>query len=439
VAPPLRKGRALAAQRLLGLVAIVVLTGLICLSVGLYTKAFTPVVTVTLQVDRIGNQLTKGADVKARGVLVGEVREVRSAPAGPELELALQPAHAARLPSDVRAELLPKTLFGEKFVSLVPAAGSHAEPLREGDVIPRERATTGRETAEALDSLQPLLETLQPEQLSRTLHAVSSALRGRGDRIGGTLQRTRHYLRELNPELPVLAEDFRGTADLADTLTASADDVVAELEDLSAVNASLVQARDDLARFLRDSAGLADTAEDFLTGNEQRVVALARESRPGLDTYARYAPQLPCLLRAIGRQIPLGEAFGGLQPGLHITLEITANDDGYRPGDEPEYGEDSGPTCFGLEGEPVRPFPLYKEVRDGYCDDQEQQPGVQTECARERRAPSASAAATTGSPASWDRAAVGAAVAPALGLTPGEVPDVAVLLYAPVARSVRAG
>jgi virulence factor Mce-like protein len=435
VAPPLRKGRALAAQRLLGLLALVVLTGLVAVAVGLYAKAFTPVVHVTLEVDRLGNQLTRGADVKARGVLVGEVREVRSDPEGAELELALDPGQAARLPSDVRAELLPKTLFGEKFVQLLPAAGSDAPPLREGDVIPRSRATTARETSEALDSLQPLLETLRPDRLSLTLNAVSAALRGRGERLGGNLELARDYLRELNPELPVLAEDVRGTADLADTLTAAAGDALEVLDDLSAVNRSLVETRADLDRFLQGSAGVAGTAEQFLGANEQRLVTLARESVPNLATQARYSPQLPCLLDAIVRQIPLGEAFGGLQPGLHITAEITANDDGYLPGDEPEYGEDTGPTCFGLVGEPIRPFPLYKEVHDGYCEDQEQQPGVQTECVRERGSPvGTSAAATPFSPASWDRAAVGVTVAAALGLTPTEVPDVALLLYAPVAR-----
>ena len=168
-----------------------------------------------------------------------------------------------------------------------------------------------------------------------------------------------------------------------------------------------------------------------MAGNEGRLVGLARESVPNLQAYARYAPQFPCLFDAIHRQIPLGEAFGGLQPGLHITAEITANDEGYRPGDEPVYGEDTGPTCFGLDGEPIRPFPIYKEVTDGYCDEYEQRtPGVQTECVRDE--PEGSAP-TRFSPGWFDRLAIGAQVAPSLGVTPAEVPDVAPLLLVPVA------
>lgn len=51
VAPPLLRGRALVRQRLTGLLFLAVLTALVAASVGLYQKAFTPVVTVTLEAD----------------------------------------------------------------------------------------------------------------------------------------------------------------------------------------------------------------------------------------------------------------------------------------------------------------------------------------------------------------------------------------------------
>ncbi|HWH29240.1 MAG TPA: MCE family protein, partial [Mycobacteriales bacterium] len=197
-------------------------------------------------------------------------------------------------------------------------------------------------------------------------------------------------------------------------------------------------ARDESAieQVLRETTGLARTGEQFLADNEQRFITLARESVPNLRLFEKYAPQYPCLLNGIDDQLSLGVAFGGLQPGLHITLEVVEHQGGYLPGDEPIYGEDAGPTCFGLDGEPIRPFPVYTEVTDGYCDEYEERtPGVQEECVRDGSAGAgAQAAATPFSPASYDKAAVGAVVAPALGVTPSEVPDVAVLLFAPVAR-----
>src|ERR687884_171624 len=56
----------------------VVLVALLGLSVAFYNKAFTDVATVTLKTDTAGNQLQEASDVKVRGVLVGEVRDVKA-------------------------------------------------------------------------------------------------------------------------------------------------------------------------------------------------------------------------------------------------------------------------------------------------------------------------------------------------------------------------
>lgn len=444
--PPVVHGSQLVKQRLVGALFLLVLAGLVALTLASYQKSFTPVVTVTLEADRAGNQLSQGADVKARGVIVGEVRSVASSADGARIELALRREQVALLPADVRAQLLPKTLFGEKFVALQVDAGSVAPPLADGDVIGQDRSQTAMETSQALDDALPLLRTLRPEQLSLTLNALSGAVRGRGDRIGSNLVLTRDYLAQFNPELPTLAEDFRGLADLADTLDASTDDLVQVLDDLSFVNRSLVDTRTELDHFLRDTTGVARLAQDFVAENEQRFITLARESVPNLEVYARYSPEFPCMTDSLTQDhARISDAFGGLQPGLHITLEFTEDNGPYVPGDEPEYLDDAGPTCRGLEPNREVPMPEYREGQDGYRDGQQVDPSTGQ---RSGSPPSGSdgeddtyhdddqarAAATPFSPASYDRAAVGAAVAPALGLTAAEVPDVAVLLFGPVAR-----
>ena len=362
MAPPLKRGRALALQRLQGLLFLVLVLGLVALAIGLYDKAFRPWTEVTLRADRIGNQLTPGADVKARGVIIGEVRSVSATPEGAELQLRLDPDMAGRVPADTRARILPTTLFGEKFVAL------HFDELgdvglTDGTVIAQDRTETARETAEALDNLLPLLQTLNPEAVSTTLNAVSSALRGRGDRIGSNLTLAGRYVEQFNPELGRFQENVRGTADLADTFTAATPDLVSLLDDLSAVNRNLVRDEAALDRVLRDTAGVARTAEDFVGENEQRFITLARESVPNLEVYARYSPQFPCMaFSLVDDHRAIADAFGTLQPGLHITLEFTRDNGGYVPGDETEYLDDSGPTCrsLGLSlihiSEPTRPY-----------------------------------------------------------------------------------
>src|SRR4051812_28914603 len=111
MAAPLVKGPAQLRRYAAGIAFLAVLALLVGLSVAMYTKAFTPVVKVSLETDRIGNQLTTHADVKLRGIRVGEVRKITSSGQGATIELALSKNLAHLVPADVHAQLLPKTLF----------------------------------------------------------------------------------------------------------------------------------------------------------------------------------------------------------------------------------------------------------------------------------------------------------------------------------------
>jgi len=101
-------------DRALGLCFVVLLLAALSMSVLAYRKAFTPVDWVTLRADHTGLQLSPGADVKLRGVLVGEVRSVSTDGGAATLRLALDPAQLGQIPGNVTARLLPKTLFGER-------------------------------------------------------------------------------------------------------------------------------------------------------------------------------------------------------------------------------------------------------------------------------------------------------------------------------------
>ena len=436
MAAPLRKGRALARQRLVGLAFLLIIVALMGVTVGLYQKTFTPVVTVSLQADRIGNQLTKGADVKLRGLLVGEVRSVRSDGDHATIELALSRDQAALIPADVSALLLPKTLFGEKYVALQLPAASAGRAIRSGDVIGQDRSSTARETAKAVDDLLPLLETLKPSTLSVTLNALSGALRGRGDQIGANFVKVDAYLAQFNPALPTLAQDNVGIADLADTLNAALPNVLEVVDNLSFSSRSLVDQRTQLAGFLRATAGFNDATTSFLQDNEQRFVRLAEDALPSLQVYQRYAPGTACLLRSLVEQEKSGEVtFGGQIPGLHITLGVVQDQGKYEPTDSTRFGEDRGPSCYGLDKHIVPFQPPYAPI-DGYCDPQEQaHPGTTGNC---HAAPPPAAAADPARALAGSRVLERAIVATSTGVAYDEVPDIAVLLFGPVARGTAA-
>jgi virulence factor Mce-like protein len=436
------KGAARARRLAAGVAFLVVIGLLVALSVGLYTKAFTKVVTVSLKTDRVGNQLSTHADVKLRGIRVGEVRRIHSSGEGATIELALTNELAHLIPSDVSAQPLPKTLFGEKEVDLIASPDSTARPIRAGDVITQDRSETSIETERVLNDFLPLLQSLKPAQLSLTLNALSTGLRGRGERLGHNLAINADYFRQLNPELPAIMEDFRGLADVTESYAAASADLLRLIDNSAAASRNLVDQKEELATFLASTTTFAKSADDFLRINDQSLIDLAKQSRPNLQLYAQYSPQYACMLHTLPKQEIVGEkTFGGIYPWLHITLEVAQDQGAYLPGDEPKYREDRGPTCFGLEGKPIVPMPAYYEPKDGYCDAEEAaQPGVQTGNCHAGFAPPGDVSAQAvsdpvlalGTPD--QRSAVGLAVAPVLQLAPDEVPDIATMLFGPLAR-----
>jgi phospholipid/cholesterol/gamma-HCH transport system substrate-binding protein len=403
------------------------------------------VVMVSLQTDRAGNQLSTHADVKLRGLRIGEVRSIRSSGEGATLKLALDPDLARLVPSDVSAQLLPKTLFGEKEVDLVTDPASTARPIRAGDVIPQDRSKTSIETERVLNDFLPLLQSLKPAQVSLTLNAVSSALRGRGNRLGANFARNADYFRSINPELPAMLEDFRGIADVSQSYATAAPDLLRLIDNSAAASRNLVDQKQQLATFLSSTSQFSQSAQDFLQINQRSLIDLAAQSRPNLAVYARYSPEYACILHTLPKQEIVGEkTFGGLQPGLHITLEVTQDQGAYVPGDEPKFREDRGPTCFGLGDKPVVPFPAYYGPRDGYCDQAEQANGGKaTNCHSGNPPGRGVAARAVADPTlvlgGGADAAVALVVAPVLQMTPDQVPDIATLLFGPVARGTAVG
>jgi phospholipid/cholesterol/gamma-HCH transport system substrate-binding protein len=336
-------------NRAYGVGFILVVGLLVGLSVASFQKRFTSVVMVNLLTDRIGSQLQTSSDVKIRGLIVGEVRSIETTGKGARLELALKPEMVDLIPKNVSARLLPKTLFGERFVDLVAPAGASGRHIAEGDTIGQDRTSVAIELERVFEDLLPLLRTVQPEKLSATLNALASALEGRGTRLGQNLVLVDSYFKEINPKLPVIKADISGLADLASTYAVAAPDLVRAAKALVTTSTTIVEKKDALSGFLAGTAGFANTTADFLDANGQRIIRVGAVQRPTVEVLARYSPQYPCIATAMTNWIPrIDEAWR--DKTFHITLEVTQQRPGYVPGEEPRWGERRGPSCQGLPG-----------------------------------------------------------------------------------------
>jgi phospholipid/cholesterol/gamma-HCH transport system substrate-binding protein len=422
-------------RRLLGIGFILTLIALVALSILTYQKAFTPIVPVTLQTERAGSQMNEGADVKLRGIIVGDVRKIDLNGDHAVLDLALDPDRVGLIPANVEARLLPKTLFGEKFVDLVVPPIASPQTIRAGDTITLDRSETAIELERVLDDVMPLLRTLDPPKLSGALTALSTALEGRGDRLGQNLVTFEKYLGELEPALPTLRQDLRQLATVTDVYGEVAPEVLETLRNLTVTNNTVSQQKAQLKSFLASTTDFAGTTDQFLTRHEDRLIQVAEVSRPILSSLAKYSPMFPCLIKGLADfQKPLEQAFGGGQPALHITIEVVRDNGPYIKGlDEPEFGEKAPANCWGLPNPPV-PYPG-GVVRDGYDYGAARSPIPGLPAAQGRAVSGALTNADMG-PAgtAGEQAVVDLLLAPAMGRPAEDVPEVATLLFGPMAR-----
>jgi phospholipid/cholesterol/gamma-HCH transport system substrate-binding protein len=410
--------------------ALVVLSGY--LTYAVFAKKFSDYDEVTLKTSKIGLQLPLRADVKIRGVIVGEVLETRTDADGAEVVLGLFQDHTDSVPADVTGSIVPKTLFGEKYVSLIPASDSD-EPIQAGATIERTQVAT--EVEEVLSDLYPLLRAVQPAELNMTLNAIATALEGRGDQLGDNLETVDSYLKRLNPQLPALIEDLRLTAQVSDIYADVLPEVGTILQNTVTSTGTLEDREAQLTALFTNVSNFSDSARTFLGDNEANLIRLGEVSRDQLQVLSRYSTEFPCLLKGIvtagERQ---AEAFRGFT--LHIVLETLPNQPRpYGPQDKPELGEDRGPSCVNLpnppgsQSNPVRRQPDFKDGVDEPTGKGTQRVGTgYAELDTSIFGMPRYAGSTAESSLLRDL------LAPGLGIAADQVPDLGALLVAPLAR-----
>jgi phospholipid/cholesterol/gamma-HCH transport system substrate-binding protein len=368
-----------------------------------------PEVPVALHVDKTGTQLGADADVKIRGIIVGRVAEQHTDGSGATLSLRIAKSKVRYVPRNVRARLLPKTLFGEKYVDLViPPEGAAGEHLQKNDIVPQDTSRAALEVERVLADLYPLLRTLQPEKLNAALSAIAEGLQGRGNELGQSLANLDAYLAKINPRLPTIQHDISGLADLAESLNANAADILTIARNSIVSGKTLTSKETTYAAFLRGTAGFADELTQTLRTNGDDLIYLADATRQTLATIYPRRNVLPATVAGLNDMLTKVNSALNHGPALSIRLEPVSSRGSYDTPctyPKPDY---SGGCRIGEGTVHTTPPPPTPDVLG------------------------ASPIGQPGSPE--ERATVRELVAPDMGVDPSEVPDLALLLMSPLLR-----
>jgi phospholipid/cholesterol/gamma-HCH transport system substrate-binding protein len=397
-----------------------------------YNQVFVDRSDITLTTRTVGSALQKGSDVKLNGVPVGTVTGIEPRDGGATLTLALQPDVLDDLPKDTTARLLPKTLFGERYVALLVPGGDGlgtGDPLAAGDTIHQDSSAAAVEIEELFDELLPVLRAIQPDKLSATLGELALMLRGNGDDLGTALVSWGSYLARINPLTPQLADDLASLGRVAETYADAAPDLVDALDSMTTTSQTLVDQESQVEDLFASVVVAADETNRWLVANSGTVIALSRESRRALEAVAPYATQFPCLASSMRDFIPVMDKALGKgtdEPGVHVVLNVTPSRGKYILGrDDPVYATSGRPRCPYQDGS-TRPARLRADA-----DEPERMLPPPSERIRQVLSMNLGLGEAN-SPA--ENQLIAELMAPSAGLRPDDYPDWSSLLVGPLLR-----
>jgi phospholipid/cholesterol/gamma-HCH transport system substrate-binding protein len=326
---------------LTGLALIIAIALIIALAVGLFRGSFTETEKVTVLSDRAGLVMNPDAKVKMRGVQVGTVENIESRPDGTAaLHLAMDPSQLRLIPSNVNVDIESSTVFGAKFVNMVPPADPSRQTLRPGQVIQGQHVMVEINTV--FQQLVQVLDKIDPPKLNQTLGAIATAFNGRGEKFGKTLADFNAFLAKIEPSLPNLSHDIEAAVPTLNAYADAAPDLIATAANATTISNSIVDEQQNLDAFLVSSIGLADVGNDVVGGNRQALTDVLHVLVPTTDLLNRYHESLWC---SIGGLIPMAKSVPQFKEVI-VSAGLTTGVERYRyPLDLPKVAAKGRPYC----------------------------------------------------------------------------------------------
>ncbi|SOX54948.1 virulence factor Mce family protein [Mycobacterium ahvazicum] len=334
-----------AVRPLLGLAALGVIGVIIAATAVLFEGGAIESVPVTVVSPRAGLVMNPDAKVKLHGAQVGKVSSIESLPDGrAAIHLAINPSWLHLIPANTGVDIESTTVFGSKFVQLIPPRNPSPQSLKAGQVLDSDHVTVEINTV--FEQLVSVLSQIEPEKLNETLGALAQAFSGRGDKFGHTLADLDSVLAKIDPSLPTLSHELAVAPQVINAYADAAPDLVNTIQNSTRLSDTVVDRQRDLDTALVSAIALADIGNDVLASNAQHFTAALHLLVPTTNLTNTYNQALTC---ALGGLKPLATGPPLPVPGVLLLDSFLLGTERYRyPQNLPKVAATGGPQCMGL-------------------------------------------------------------------------------------------
>ena len=261
---------------------------------------------VTLELPETGG-LYPRSNVTYRGVEVGIVDSVSLTDTGVVAVLSLK--NDTKIPADVDAQVHSVSAVGEQFVQLVPRSGN-GPMLKNGDVIPRDRATVPTDINTVLDMTNRGLEAIPRDNLKTVVDEAYTAVGGLGPDLRRLITGGSQLAIDARKNLDSLTTLVDQSKPVLDTQTDTADSIRAWAANLASITGQL-QAQDPaVAGILNKGPGAADEVRalfdrlqptlPIVLANLVSVGEVALAYQPSIEQLLVLLPQGTAVTQAVG-------------------------------------------------------------------------------------------------------------------------------------------
>jgi phospholipid/cholesterol/gamma-HCH transport system substrate-binding protein len=283
---------------------------------------------VTLELPETGG-LYQRSNVTYRGSQVGIVDSVNLTESGVEAVMSLN--SSVKIPADLIASVRSQSAVGEQFVELVPQSGNGPE-LRDGDVIPRDRARVPPDVNAVLELTNNGLRAIPQENLRTVIDESYLAVGGLGPELRRLVNGSTSLAIDARKDLDSLTTVIDQVQPVLDSQTDTSGSIQSWAANLANITGQLQSEDRSVSGVLSNGPGAAEEVRALFDQLQPTLpIVLANLASVG-EVAVTYQPNLEQLLVLLPQGTAVTQAVGVAKNGTkqdymgdYLTLNLNLN------------------------------------------------------------------------------------------------------------------